>query len=341
MKKWLLLSLLLLVTTLVLVAGSWVLFEHFDPVGLRNQSRQYNLRVGYLIDERLPILDDDVLIASLKEAERGLEHELGITFVRLIVSQTLPDGRAVEVVPFERVSIKEAFTEIEPTHVPPPAEDAFAAVPLEEARSFLPEDRRAAVHTRADLLREMTDAVQRRSTQWQTWKTPGGAPLVDDRSRRWLSDAGWQEYLRTRTPYDIVITNVPVLEDMVTPSNIHSVLSDGKVSGLGMPWSKSAPAHIGAAMVSTAEYTLPGMFRDKHRGNVPIERALGVYLLAHELAHMLGGLRDVLAREETCLMESSPKPDIQAFMRRFDARQGVCEKCARALRDSASLVRRL
>lgn len=143
---------------------------------------------------------------------------------------------------------------------------------------------------------------------------------------------GWKTLLYYQTEFDFFITNTLVFYDDLERPSPHIIFNKGKTGGMSDKSPGAPNCKKTAIMASVIGFSGVPYFSEE---NVPKERipeVLGIYLIAHELGHMLFKLPDVYNHPLHCLMNSPPENmNYMITVERFHKHQGPCPACRRWL----------
>lgn len=203
--------------------------------------------------------------------------------------------------------------------------------PLDSLAGFIPEPERASVKTHDDVYAYYVKKYVRTVEAMRGLRTPGGTPLVEpDRSAR-RSFVAWTCALLRQRSYDVILTNTFILADLMTEPHPHAVFGKAKIGGIAARSPARAALGGQALLATTFGIDTPlAEFRELP-GEPPSfeERAkiLGVYLLAHEIAHAVFGIPDVFDHPSGCLMTSRPGATYRDGLAELEANATPCPRC--------------
>jgi hypothetical protein len=225
-----------------------------------------------------------------------------------------------------------------------PAKKFLERWPLESLQGFVETEFQSKVKNHDDIYEYYTKKYVRTIDSVKDLKTPTGAPLVEpDKSAR-RSFVAWTCALLRQKDYDVILTNTFILADLLSEPHPHSVFGKAKIGGIAAR-SPGRKALDGQALLATTfgiDTRLPAFV--ELPGDAPTfeERAeiLGMYLLAHEIAHAVFGIPDVFDHPEGCLMTTRPGATYRDGLKELAQHQTACPKCrpyveARSLLDRA------
>lgn len=215
--------------------------------------------------------------------------------------------------------------------------------PLESLQGFVEPELQASIKTHDDIYEYYTKKYIRTIDSMKNLKTPTGAPLVEpDKSAR-RSFVAWTCALLRQKEYDVILTNTFILADLLSEPHPHSVFGKAKIGGIAAR-SPERTALDGQALLATTfgiDTRLPAFVELPGEPPTFEERSeiLGIYLLAHEIAHAVFGIPDVFDHPEGCLMTSRPGASYRDGLKELAAHPEPCSKC-RPYVESRSLLDR-
>lgn len=215
---------------------------------------------------------------------------------------------------------------------------------LESLRGFIDEPARAAVRTYEDVYAHYAKHYSATVAAISGLKTPAGTPLVDPGRSARRSFVAWTCALLRQEDYDVILTNTFILADLLTEPHPHAVFGKAKIGGIASR-SPARAALDGQALLATTfgiDTSLEPL-AELPAGTVDFRqraRILGIYLLAHEIAHAVFGIPDVYDHPKGCLMTSRPGFTYLDGLRELDENPTPCPRCrpyveARAVFDRA------
>ena len=155
--------------------------------------------------------------------------------------------------------------------------------------------------------------------------------------RSLVSLASFDRMMRSRAPWDVMVTNMPQLYSPEDGSALHAVLRGGLIGGFTI-WSNPRKPPGSSLMVTSFPLDSTAAPVTELRGRPPLESAdrteTLVYLVTHELGHMLLRLPDNY-EHSNCLMR--PPLDVRYLEWGRAVRAPGCEECRRRARRGAAL----
>ena len=216
--------------------------------------------------------------------------------------------------------------------------------PIESLAGFIEDSEKTRVKTHADVYAYYAKKYVRTIDAMKGLKTPAGTPLVEPERSARRSFVAWTCALLRQKEYDVILTNTFILADLLTEPHPHAVFGKAKIGGIAAK-SPARSALGGQALLATT-FGIDTKLKEfaELPGEPPtmVERAkiLGVYLLAHEIAHAVFGIPDVFDHPKGCLMTSRPGATYRDGLRELEENREPCPRCrpyveARAAYDRA------
>jgi hypothetical protein len=282
-----------------------ILSVFLTATGAKPVQAPLRIKVVYLEDSRFPTLTQQQLDEAFGYAKLIMQREYDLPELEIVWCGTVPAGdyfnRVLEGKPVTR-------TRIDPFNprFPAPGKgfDIFwNFYGLENLKAAVPPPFRETVKDRESFREAVWAAWLERIPRF-TGLVLNGKKVFTPETLLWQSYSGWMTLFEHQTDYDLFITNTLIFYDDPDYPYPHTVFYQCKTGGMG-EISPGAPFGNGfAAMVSLAGYTgLPG-FPGPEVTDGDLPEILGVYLIAHELAHMLLNLPDNYDHGMACLMYS-------------------------------------
>jgi hypothetical protein len=186
----------------------------------------------------------------------------------------------------------------------------FQKWPLESLQGFFDESERPSVKTYDDVYERYLKRYLKTVAAMKNLKTPKGTPLVEPEKAARRSFVAWTCAFARQNEYDVILTNTFILADLLTEPHPHAVFGKGKVGGIAARSPLRTALDGQALLASTFGIdTRLKEFSELKDGPATFEqraKILGVYLLAHEIAHAVFGIPDVFDHPKGCLMTSRP-----------------------------------
>ncbi|MCK6550830.1 hypothetical protein L6R52_33645 [Myxococcota bacterium] len=202
---------------------------------------------------------------------------------------------------------------------------------LDALIGFIDASERAGVKSYEDVYAYYSKKYSKTVDAMRGLKTPAGTALVEpDKSAR-RSFVAWTCALLRQKDYDIILTNAFMLADLMSEPHPHSVFGKAKIGGIATR-SPARTALGGQALLATTfgiDTTLKEFAELPGAPATFDERAkiLGIYLLAHEVAHAIFGIPDVFDHPLGCVMTSRPGATYRDGLAELEAHPEVCSKC--------------
>lgn len=203
--------------------------------------------------------------------------------------------------------------------------------PLESLRGFVEPHQQSKILNYDDVYDYYATKYIKTIDAMKGLKTPNGSPLVEPDKTARRSFAAWTCALLRQKEYDVILTNTFILADLLTEPHPHAVFGKAKIGGIAAR-SPSRKTLGGQALLATTfgiDTKLPEF--QELPGDAPSfdERAkiLGIYLLAHEIAHAVFGIPDVFDHPLGCLMTSRPGASYRDGIAELEANPLPCPKC--------------
>ncbi len=297
------------------------------------------LEVALVDDPDLPPLDDTLVSRALASASETFATRFGVASPRFhVVARFSLDA-------FMKRYAKPSSAECAPTFSvryrgggrdelmlhKDAALRFFQRWPLDDLKTFVAPERRAAVTDYATLHTAYVDKYLATVATLESLTTPAGTKLVEKVPADGRSHAAWSCALAAQRQFDVIVTNTFILADILTEPHPHAVFGKAKVGGIAGP-SPGRSALGGQALVaSTFSIDTPLPFLSE-LGNKPVtseERAeiLGAFLLAHEVAHAVFGIPDVFDHPPGCLMTTRPGETYREALAALIEHPGPCPRC--------------
>jgi hypothetical protein len=202
---------------------------------------------------------------------------------------------------------------------------------LDALIGFIDPSERAGVKTYEDVYSYYLKKYSRTVDAMRGLKTPAGTPLVEPERSARRSFVAWTCALLRQKDYDIILTNAFMLADLMSEPHPHSVFGKAKIGGIATR-SPARTALGGQALLATTfgiDTTLKEFAELPGAPATFDERAkiLGIYLLAHEVAHAVFGIPDVFDHPLGCVMTSRPGATYRDGLAELEAHPEVCSKC--------------
>lgn len=288
------------------------------------------IKVIYLEDSRFPTLTRAQIDTALDYATGVFSREYDMPELIIEWGGTRPVGDYFEAVLGDKPNTRTRIDPFAPEWGPPGAgyERFYTFFGLDNLKAALPEELRESV----------TDAESYRNAAITAWKERipaftglelNGRKVFTPETLLWQSYTGWLTLFDHQTDYDLFITNTLIFYDDPEFPYPHTVFHQCKTGGIGQK-SPGAPFGNGwASMVSLAGYTgIPG-FPGPEVMAEELPMVLGVYMIAHELAHMILNLPDNYDHGPACLMFSPAADTIDPAegARAVLADEAPCPRC--------------
>lgn len=297
------------------------------------------LQVALVDDPDLPALDDTLVNRALASASETFATRFDVTSPRFhVVARFSLDAfmkryakpTSVECAPTFSVRYR-GGGRAELLQQKEAALRFFQRWPLEDLRTFVAPERRAAVVDYDTLHAAYLDKYLGTVAMLESLKTPAGTPLVEKVPADGRSHAAWSCALAAQRQFDVIVTNTFILADILTEPHPHAVFGKAKVGGLAGP-SPGRTALGGQALVASTfsiDTPLPEISELGSEPVTPQERAeiLGAFLLAHEIAHAVFGIPDVFDHPPGCLMTTRPGESYREALTGLRQHPGPCPRC--------------
>jgi hypothetical protein len=203
--------------------------------------------------------------------------------------------------------------------------------PIESLRGFVDTDQQSKILDYEDVYEYYAKNYVKKIEAMKGLKTPAGNPLVEPAKTARRSFVAWTCALLRQKDYDVILTNTFILADLMTEPHPHAVFGKAKIGGIAAR-SPDRPTLGGQALLATTfgiDTKLPEF--QELPGDPPSfdERAkiLGIYLLAHEIAHAVFGIPDVFDHPFGCLMTSRPGATYRDGIAELEKHPAPCGKC--------------
>ncbi len=202
---------------------------------------------------------------------------------------------------------------------------------LDSLKGFIPKEGRAAIKNHEDVYSYYVQKYVTTVDAMKGLKTPKGTPLIRPGRSAKRSFVAWTCALLRQEDYDVVLTNAFMLADLLTEPHPHAVFGKAKIGGIAGQSPARAPLG-GQALLATTFGIDTKLEQFAELGGAPPtfeERSqiLGVYLLAHEIAHAVFGIPDVFDHPPGCLMTSRPGSNYREGLKELKAHPDPCPKC--------------
>ena len=203
--------------------------------------------------------------------------------------------------------------------------------PIDSLKGFIKKENRAQIKTHEDIYSFYLSRYVKTVDSMKGLKTPAGSPLVEPGRSAKRSFVAWTCALLRQEDYDIILTNAFILADLSTEPHPHAVFGKAKIGGIAAQSPKRVPLG-GQALLATTfgiDTKLPQFAELTGAPPTLKERTdiLGVYLLAHEIAHAIFGIPDVFDHPAGCLMTSRPGASYRDGLKELEQNQSPCPKC--------------
>ncbi len=294
------------------------------------------LRVAYAVNPRFPRLAPREIESLLAETARVARAQFGVDLEFEPVAE-LPIDALFRIVP--GFLMKERRAEIYDFRRGGGDRAALRAAILAALRDNPTElgqligyvrpwlERPLGEESREALADALTDTMLARLARWAAVEAPDGRPLLD--GTPYNEFTYWDTLGYGRLPYDLVLTNQPVVSAEYDSADIHSALRGGLTVGAtgysreGRFRAFSFWSTFAFFSASAPAIELRGR-RSYARGEAL--RLAGAYL-AHEIGHLLYRYGHPFG-EPACVMDPVPLLRFEESVARLDARR--CAKAARA-----------
>lgn len=300
-----------------------------------NRRVQIRLKTVYLHDQRFPSLPEEQLALSFRYALDAIRDEFQATNVSFTDIDTIEIEDYFRRIVGNRQSpfLSLALFGREPDpQLSEAQKEILGYYPIEELRAAVPKSASDLILDYESYYRWLLGEWIRKRDSFKSF-TVNGQPIVQRNTVAYQTHTGWRLMFSLQKAYDVFITNVPVFFDSLDIPIPHGVLIPRLVQSGFANESAGAPGGAGVAlMVSTITFlNVPGLvYEDVSPELVP--KTLGIYLLAHELGHMLFLLPEHYDHPVHCLMNTPPANwDRATAVKSFQSHKGPCPKCKEGL----------